>query len=32
VHVDDSRGRVGDLVRVRISASSTNSLAGVRIP
>jgi tRNA-2-methylthio-N6-dimethylallyladenosine synthase len=32
VHVADSRGQVGDLVRVRIAASSTNSLAGVRIP
>ena len=32
VHVDDSQGRAGDLVRVRISASSANSLAGVRIP
>ncbi len=32
VHVDDSQGRVGELVRVRISASSANSLAGVRIP
>ena len=32
VHVDDSQGTVGELVRVRISASSSNSLAGVRIP
>ncbi len=32
VHVDDSFGRVGELVRVKISASSSNSLAGVRIP
>ncbi len=31
VHVDDSLGRVGELARVRISASSANSLAGVRI-
>ena len=31
VHVDDSQGVVGELVRVRISASSSNSLAGVRI-
>ncbi len=31
VHVDDPSGRVGELVRVRILASSTNSLAGVRI-
>ena len=31
VHVDDSRGQVGAMVRVRISASSANSLAGVRI-
>ncbi len=32
VHVSDSVGAVGDLVRVRISASSANSLAGVKIP
>ena len=32
VHVDDSQGTVGELVRVRIAASSSNSLAGVRIP
>ncbi len=31
VHVDDSQGRAGDLVRVRISSSASNSLAGVRI-
>ncbi|MGQ0610193.1 MAG: tRNA (N6-isopentenyl adenosine(37)-C2)-methylthiotransferase MiaB [Paracoccaceae bacterium] len=31
VHVTDPAGRVGELVRVRITASSTNSLAGVRI-
>jgi tRNA-2-methylthio-N6-dimethylallyladenosine synthase len=31
VHVDDSQGSPGDLVRVRISASSSNSLAGIRI-
>jgi tRNA-2-methylthio-N6-dimethylallyladenosine synthase len=32
VFVDDPAGRVGELVRVRISAASANSLAGVRIP
>ena len=32
VHVTDSTGRVGDLVRVRITASAPNSLAGTRIP
>jgi tRNA-2-methylthio-N6-dimethylallyladenosine synthase len=31
VFVDDPAGKVGELVRVRISASSSNSLAGVRI-
>ena len=31
VHVDDSAGVAGQMVRVRISASSANSLAGVRI-
>ena len=31
VHVTDPAGRVGELARVRITASSTNSLAGVRI-
>lgn len=31
VHVTDPTGRVGELVRVRITASSTNSLAGERI-
>ena len=31
VHVTDSGGQVGALVRVRISASSANSLGGVRI-
>jgi tRNA-2-methylthio-N6-dimethylallyladenosine synthase len=31
VHVDDAQGRVGELVKVRITASVTNSLAGVRI-
>lgn len=31
VHVDDAEGRIGDLVRVRIKAASTNSLAGVRL-
>jgi tRNA-2-methylthio-N6-dimethylallyladenosine synthase len=31
VHVDDSTGKIGELVRVRITASSSNSLAGRRI-
>ena len=31
VHVDDASGKVGELVRVRILASSSNSLAGERI-
>ena len=31
VHVADSEGRVGDLVRVRITASAPNSLAGARL-
>ncbi len=31
VHVDDTAGRVGDLVRARVSASSQNSLGAVRI-
>jgi tRNA-2-methylthio-N6-dimethylallyladenosine synthase len=31
VHVDDPAGQVGDLVRVRVLASSANSLAAVRI-
>ena len=31
VHVDDPTGQVGELVRVRILASSSNSLAGERI-
>jgi tRNA-2-methylthio-N6-dimethylallyladenosine synthase len=31
VHVDDAGGQVGQLVRVRILASSANSLAAVRI-
>lgn len=31
VHVDDPTGRVGELVRVKILASSANSLAGERI-
>ncbi|QUS36600.1 tRNA (N6-isopentenyl adenosine(37)-C2)-methylthiotransferase MiaB [Falsirhodobacter algicola] len=31
VHVDDPAGRVGDLVRVRITGSGSNSLAGLRI-
>jgi tRNA-2-methylthio-N6-dimethylallyladenosine synthase len=31
VHVDDAKGKIGELVRVRILASSANSLAGTRI-
>jgi len=31
VHVDDSKGEVGELVRVRITQASTNSLAGQRL-
>ncbi len=31
VHVQDEAGRPGDLVRVRITAASANSLAGARI-
>ncbi|THD84846.1 tRNA (N6-isopentenyl adenosine(37)-C2)-methylthiotransferase MiaB [Aliigemmobacter aestuarii] len=31
VHVEDTAGRVGELVRVRISASAPNSLAGQRL-
>ncbi len=31
VHVADEGGAVGDLVRVRITATSTNSLAGTRL-
>ncbi len=31
VHVQDQAGKAGDLVRVRITASSVNSLAGARI-
>lgn len=31
VHVDDPAGKVGELVRVRITATSPNSLAAVRI-
>ncbi|WP_136685092.1 tRNA (N6-isopentenyl adenosine(37)-C2)-methylthiotransferase MiaB [Falsirhodobacter xinxiangensis] len=31
VHVDDPAGRVGELVRVRVTGASTNSLAAVRI-
>ncbi|MEA5163066.1 tRNA (N6-isopentenyl adenosine(37)-C2)-methylthiotransferase MiaB [Cereibacter johrii] len=31
VHVEDPAGRVGDLVRVRITASAPNSLAGERL-
>ena len=32
VHVADPAGQVGELVRVRITASSSNSLAGMRLP
>ena len=32
VHVRDSSGRVGDLVRVRIVGSAPNSLAGEPVP
>lgn len=31
VHVHDPEGRIGELVKVRISASVTNSLSGVRL-
>ncbi len=31
VHVNDPTGQVGELVRVRILASTSNSLAGARI-
>jgi tRNA-2-methylthio-N6-dimethylallyladenosine synthase len=31
VHVDDPEGRIGELVRVRIAAASSNSLAASRI-
>jgi tRNA-2-methylthio-N6-dimethylallyladenosine synthase len=31
VHVDDPTGQVGELARVRILASSSNSLSAVRI-
>jgi len=31
VHVTDPTGRIGDLVRVVVSASSTNSLAAERV-
>ncbi|HEX9857563.1 MAG TPA: MiaB/RimO family radical SAM methylthiotransferase, partial [Paracoccaceae bacterium] len=31
VHVIDAQGRVGDLVRVRITGASANSLAGARL-
>ncbi len=31
VHVEDPAGKVGDLVRVRVSASAPNSLAAERI-
>ena len=32
VHVEDTSGRVGELVRARVSASAANSLAAGRIP
>ncbi len=32
VHIADPAGQVGELVRARVSASSSNSLAAVRIP
>jgi tRNA-2-methylthio-N6-dimethylallyladenosine synthase len=32
VHVNDSTGQIGDLVRVRITAAASNSLAGERLP
>ena len=32
VHVTDSQGQVGELVRVRIVAAKTNSLAAERVP
>ncbi len=32
VHVTDAAGEIGQLVRVKISGSSTNSLAGLKIP
>jgi tRNA-2-methylthio-N6-dimethylallyladenosine synthase len=31
VHVEDATGRIGDLVRARVTASSSNSLAAIRI-
>jgi tRNA-2-methylthio-N6-dimethylallyladenosine synthase len=31
VHVEDATGRIGQLVRVKITASSTNSLAAVPV-
>ncbi|MDH2327446.1 tRNA (N6-isopentenyl adenosine(37)-C2)-methylthiotransferase MiaB [Cereibacter sp. SYSU M97828] len=31
VHVEDASGRVGELVRVRVTGSSTNSLSAIRI-
>lgn len=31
VHVTDPQGRVGELVRVRVTAASTNSLAAIRV-
>jgi tRNA-2-methylthio-N6-dimethylallyladenosine synthase len=31
VHVDDPEGRVGELVRVRVTASAANSLAATRL-
>ncbi len=32
VHVEDAGGRIGDLVRARVTASAPNSLAAVRLP
>jgi len=32
VHVTDPQGRVGEIVKVRITAASSNSLAGTRMP
>ncbi len=32
VHIADPAGQIGELVRARVSASSSNSLAAVRIP
>jgi len=32
VHVEDAGGRIGDLVRARVTGSAPNSLAAVRLP